>query len=101
ARPPPSAGRPLRRDRRSHDERVANFYLLAFVFLQMAGQVIFFLGAMGSLRVVFRCAAFGASLAMWLFVQGRGRPHPARGWALAVIVIVMVGLLHPTCNTSA
>jgi hypothetical protein len=87
--------------RRPLDERDAHFYLLAFVFLQMAAQVVLFLGAPGGLRVVFRCAAFGASLGMLFLVQGKGRPHPARGWALAVLAIVALNLLHPTSNTLA
>jgi hypothetical protein len=55
---------------------------------------------LAALRVVFRTAAFGVSLACLALVPGVARrPHPSRGLILAAIGIVGLGLLHPSTNT--
>ncbi len=90
---PAPRGRPLL------DPRQADYYLLAFFFFLASSQTALFFGSLGRMRILLRCAVYGISLAMLLFVQGRGRPHPAQGWALAILAIVTLGLLHPTSNT--
>jgi hypothetical protein len=57
--------------------------------------------ALGALRMVWRCASFGLSLALLGLVPGRGPGHPCRSWAPVILGLVALGFLHPTTNTLA
>lgn len=50
-------------------------------------------------RIIIRTGAFGASLVLLFLISGRGVRHPAKGPAVAVLVIMGVSLLHPTTNS--
>jgi hypothetical protein len=97
---PEEALAPRPRNRFAFDERIAGFYLVSFIVFQIVNQVaLVFYGSVGGLRIWLRTASYAASLGMLFFVPGHGRPHPARGWALAILVIVSLGFFHPTRNT--
>jgi hypothetical protein len=79
--------------------RSAQRWLLAFLLLLLACQVALLVPALAPLRVLIRSAAFGVSLLYLAVIPGRSLPHPAARWAVAVVVIVLLGVLHPTTNT--
>jgi hypothetical protein len=51
-----------------------------------------------AIRVFVRTAAFGLSLALLVFLPGKGFAPPARPWVLASLTVVFLGLIHPTTN---
>jgi hypothetical protein len=77
------------------------FWLQGFVLLQFACQLALLVPGIGAVRMVVRCAAFGASLALLVLLPGRGPGHPARRWAPLILGLVALGLFHPTSNTFA
>lgn len=70
-----------------------------FVLFQLACQIALLFPALGPLRVLFRSAAFGASLLLLLTLRGRQHSHPASWPALCILAIMGFSLFHPACNT--
>jgi hypothetical protein len=79
----------------------ALFWLQGFLLLQIGCQLALLAPALGALRLVWRCAAFGASLALLVLVRGWGPGHPCRRWAPAILGLTALGFLHPTTNSLA
>jgi hypothetical protein len=75
------------------------YWLLGFLVLLFVCQVALLFEALGAIRVVFRVAAFGASLAALALVPGVARRHPSRPFLWAVLGIVALELFHPNTNT--
>jgi hypothetical protein len=50
-------------------------------------------------RIVVRSAAFGSSLLLLGLIASRGPKHPAWRWAIASLLLVGLGIFHPTTNT--
>jgi hypothetical protein len=77
------------------------FWLQGFLLLQIVCQLALLVPALGSLRLIWRCASFGASVALLVLVQGKGPGHPCRRVAPVILGLVALGFLHPTTNTLA
>jgi hypothetical protein len=71
---------------------------LAFVLFQIACQLSLAFGFAGSARAMVRMAVFGSSAALFIFLRGRGKLHPATMPASFALLAVGLGLLHPTTN---
>ena len=56
---------------------LATGWVQKFVLFELACQIALLLPGIGPVRLVLRCAAFGASLAMLLMLGGRRKGHPA------------------------
>jgi hypothetical protein len=74
-------------------------WVTAFILVQLLCALALLVPALGSMRVVWRTAAFGASLGMLYFIPRRGPFHPSAGVLLAAQAIVVLSLFHPTTNT--
>ncbi len=83
---------------RSTDAR-ALFWLQTLMLVQFACQLALLFAALAPLRLVWRCASFGVSLALLCLVRGRGPAHPSQRWGCAVMVFLGLGILHPSTNT--
>jgi hypothetical protein len=70
----------------------------AFVLFQLLATLAL-ISPISGLRVAFRMAAFGSSIAMLFFTRAGGPVHPARNAALVILAIVSVQILHPNSNT--
>jgi hypothetical protein len=70
-------------------------WLTAFVLLQIGCQVALLFDTWAGYRVVFRSAAFLLSLALLVLLPPRGRSHPARPWALAILGVLALSFVHP------
>ncbi len=79
--------------------RKAFFWLQGLLVLQLCCQLALLVPLLGPLRLVWRSATFGASLALLFLLKGRGRPHPCRRLALVILGLVALGLFHPEANT--
>jgi hypothetical protein len=77
----------------------ALFWLQGLLLLQISCQLALLVPALGAFRIVWRCASFGASVALLILVRGEGPPHPCQRWAPVVLALVALGFLHPTTNT--
>jgi hypothetical protein len=80
-------------------EKHTMVWLLGVVVVLIACQIALLFESLSPLRVVFRSAAFAASLAALVVVVGRPGRHPSRMAAGLVGVIVSLGFFHP--NTSS
>lgn len=74
---------------------------MAFVLFEIVCQLLLLLPSLNPLRVVLRSAAFAGSIALAaIFSRLPGnRFHPAAGWALLAVTLVLLGTLHPASNT--
>jgi hypothetical protein len=71
-------------------------WLIGFIVLQFLCQMALLVPQLASVRIAFRTASFGASLAMLVVAANRrGRTHPAFGAALCVLVVLLFQLMHP------
>jgi hypothetical protein len=77
------------------------FWLQGLLLLLIGCQLALLVPALSPLRLVWRCASFGASLALLVLVRGQGPGHPCRRWAPVILGLVALGLLHPTTNSLA
>ena len=77
----------------------ATFWLVMFLVFQFLCQIALLFDFFGQYRVVFRVAAFAASLMALMFLPGAGRRHRSWPFLAVVMVIMAAGLLHPTTNT--
>ncbi len=87
---PPLASRAARRA-----EPRAPRYVQGYILFQLLCQVALLSGAVGAFRVFVRLAVFGASLALLVFLRGRGKPHPAAPLGILAMVVLGFGLFHP------
>lgn len=71
----------------------------AFIVFQLACQLALIAGEIGGARVFVRLASFSASLAMLVFVGGRGKRHPATFPAVLVCAIAALAMLNPGTST--
>jgi hypothetical protein len=77
-------------------------WLEGFVIFLFICQLALLIPSLGPLRIIFRSAAFGASLLLILpLFRHRQRYHPAILAASGVMVILSLSLLHPWGNTMA
>jgi len=74
-------------------------WLEYFLLFQIVCQLALIAGPFAQFRVLFRSSAFGASLAMLLFLPQSRRRHPAAALGGIVIAIYAISLLHPGMNT--
>lgn len=71
-----------------------------FILLQFAFQILLLFPQFGVLRVPIQVATFGLSLLFLVFLPGPGLKHPAKGAAIAVLVILALEFFwHPDMNT--
>lgn len=70
-----------------------------FVIFQFACQLGLIIPGIGPLRLILRCAAFGASLGYLFIGNRRGARHPSSWAALAIMVILALCMLNPMGNT--
>jgi hypothetical protein len=71
----------------------------AFFLFQMLCQVLMLVPGLGAGRMLVRVAAFGVSLAFLLAFAPKHRRHPAFWPAVATVVLVFLGVLHPNANS--
>lgn len=76
-------------------EREADFWVRWFIIIQVVSQLAI-ISPLGSMRMMFRMAAFGSSLVFLVLVRGRSGGHPARTSALIVVVILCLAVFNPT-----
>jgi hypothetical protein len=71
-------------------------WLYLYVIVQVLCQLALLLPSVGPLRVIFRSAAFGTSLLLFLIIPGRPLfPNSARALLVAVMVILGISWLNP------
>jgi hypothetical protein len=75
------------------------FWLQGLMLLQIGCQLALLVQALAPARVLFRTAAFTASLAALVLVTGPVRRHPSRPLLLAALGILALSILHPSTNT--
>jgi hypothetical protein len=80
-------------------ERRARNWLCGFVLFEIACQIALLVPFLGAVRVLVRSAAFAASLSLLVLLPGSGRRHPAQRWAMAILLIVALGLVHPATSS--
>jgi hypothetical protein len=68
-----------------------------FVLFQILSTLAL-ISPIGGLRVAFRAAAFGSSIAMLFFTRAGGPVHPARNAGFFVLAIIGVEIMHPDSN---
>jgi len=81
----------------------AYVWFLAFPIAQMLFQLALLVPSLGPFRVLARIGAFSFSLLLLVILsyQGRRRArHPAYYWAIASLVIVFLGIFHPSASTN-
>jgi hypothetical protein len=76
-----------------------NWWLEAFIGMELLCQLILALFPVGDLRPVIRFFSYAASLALLPLLPGKGKLHPAAKWAMAILAIVGLSMLHPTTNS--
>ncbi|MGH7924922.1 MAG: O-antigen ligase family protein [Candidatus Binatus sp.] len=64
-------------------------------------QVALLSGSIGQVRVLVRMALFGASIALFIALRGRGAPSPAVRPAKFILAIVALAFFNPDSNTLA
>lgn len=74
-------------------------YLHGFVIFEFVCQIALLFDAFDRWRILIRSAAFGGSLFLAICPAGGRRLHPASRAALAVLVVLVVSLAHPTTNS--
>jgi hypothetical protein len=79
----------------------AGAWACGLVVFEIVCQLLLLLPPLNPLRVVMRSAAFAGSIALVaLFPRLQGqRFHPATGWAMLAVVLVLMGIFHPQSNT--
>ena len=75
-----------------------DFVVEVFLLFEIACQLALAFTALGAARVVVRIAAFTASLLLLAILPPRGRSHPAGRWVVLVLLIVGLGIFHPSTN---
>jgi len=70
--------------------------LFGFLVACLLAQVTMTFGPPLGLRTILRTLPFLGSLSMLLLVRGSSRRHPAKPWAVAVLLITGLMLLSPT-----
>ncbi len=75
-------------------------WLQTFMILEFACQIALLFPGISALRVVMRSAAFAVSLLL-LLLPGKGLGHhAARPAAIAIILILMFSIFHPTTSSA-
>lgn len=74
-------------------------WLLRFIFVEMACQLLLLLPSIAGSRQVIRSIAFAASLLLALLLPGPRVDHPSRGVAILALLVIGVSIFHPTTNT--
>lgn len=77
----------------------ASSWVYGFLICQMICQFGLLFGPAGVTRVLVRSTAFGSSLALLALIAPCGPRHPAWRWAFLSLLIVGLGVFHPTTNT--
>jgi hypothetical protein len=75
-------------------------WIHGFVLLQILLQILLLIPALSDYRMLMRGTAFGASLLLWVGLRQKGSPHPAKPWAIAVLILMALQLFwHPHLNS--
>ncbi len=75
-------------------------WIHAFVLLQFILQIMLLFPQFGVLRVFMRIASFALSIFLLFWLKGSGLKHPAKGAAIAIIVIIVLNFFwHPSLNS--
>ena len=78
------------------------YWVQGFIALLLVCQVLLLFEGIGGLRMLVRAAAFGASLALLVFLRGPGGRHPAAPFGVGIVAMMLLGLAHPgTTNLTA
>lgn len=80
------------------ERRWGGSVVLVFLSLQFLCQLALLSGSLGGLRVAFRIAAFGVSIALMVLPWKGGPKHPAVIAVRWMLAILCVSVLHPTTN---
>lgn len=75
------------------------YWIEAFIGLEIVGQLALALVQLGPYRALVRCVAYASSLGLLAFLPRSGRLHPAARAACIVIIILAVSMFHPTTNS--
>jgi hypothetical protein len=71
-------------------------WIHGFMLLQFILQVLLLFPLGGAVRMPMRVAAFALSLGLLLRLRGSGLKHPAKPWAIAILMIMAFSLFwHP------
>ncbi len=73
-------------------------WILWFIAFQFATQIALLVPQAPIVRVGLRIGAFGASLALLLYLRGRGQRHPAAPFLGATIAILLLSFFNPGTN---
>jgi hypothetical protein len=76
-----------------------NWWLEGFIGTELLCQLILALFPVGDFRPVIRFISYAVSLALLALLPGKGKLHPAARWAMAILAIVGLSMLHPTTNS--
>ncbi|HVJ20316.1 MAG TPA: hypothetical protein VM686_33100 [Polyangiaceae bacterium] len=72
-------------------------WLIGYLLYEFVCQLLLLVPALGSLRVVWRSAAFMGSLALLVMLPGKAlKVHPARTSLLIVVILIAIGALNPS-----
>ncbi len=71
-----------------------------FLVVEFLCQVALMFPSIGSSRLFVRCAAFGTSLALTMFLLPGKWIHPAIKPLVVALALVAIGVFHPTTNTA-
>jgi hypothetical protein len=76
-------------------------WAVGFIVFEVACQLMLLIPPLNPVRVILRSAAFAGSIVLAaIFPRLPGnRFHPATGWALLAVTLVMLGTFHPASNT--
>lgn len=80
------------------DRRWGGSVVLVFLSLQFLCQLALLSGSFGGLRLAFRIAAFGVSIALMVLPGGGGPKHPAVIAVRWMLAVLCMSVLHPTTN---
>jgi hypothetical protein len=75
------------------------WWLEAFIGLGLVCQLTLALVPVGTLRPAVRFVSYGVSMALLALLPGKGRLHPAAKFAIVILAIVGLSMLHPTTNS--
>jgi hypothetical protein len=76
--------------------------LVIYLVAEIACAVMLLVPSLQAERVIFRSAAFTASLVLLAFLPQRGsQGHPSRGAAAVGMLVIALGLFNPMTNTLA
>lgn len=95
--PSPLSPIPLRA--RAWETTRSSSWLIGFILLQIACQLLLLVEALEPVRMFVRVAAMSASLAMFFILPPTGTRHPASRIAVWIFGVLALSAFHPSSNT--